>query len=112
MSSSRPIPKPPQTFRDFAARYPELAKAWEAVQAAEASAGPLDERTRRLIKLGIAIGARQEGSVHSSVRKGLAQGIPRDELEQVVALAAGTLGFPATVAAFAWVREEIAKQNG
>lgn len=112
MPDPRPLAKPPQTYRDFVARYPELARAWELIHAGGAAAGPLDERTQRLVKLGLAIGARQEGAVHSSVRKALALGIPAEELEQVVALAAGTLGFPATVAAFTWVREEIAKQAG
>jgi len=32
-------------------------------------------------------------------------GISIEELEQVVALAAGTMGMPATVAAFTWVRD-------
>jgi alkylhydroperoxidase/carboxymuconolactone decarboxylase family protein YurZ len=32
-------------------------------------------------------------------------GISVEEIEQVVALAAGTLGMPATVAAFTWVRD-------
>ena len=63
------------------------------------------------MKLGIAIGARQEGAVHSSVRKALALGITPEELEQVVALAAGTLGMPATVAAYCWVRD-VSKTRG
>jgi len=99
------LPKPPQTYRDFTARYPDLAKAWELVHKGGDAAGPLDEKTRRLVKLAIAVGAKQEGAVHSSVRKGLAQGITREEMEQVVALAVSTLGFPATVAAFSWVRD-------
>ncbi len=110
MSESR-LPKPPKTYQDFVGRYPDLAKAWELVHRGEVAAGPLEEKTRRLIKLAIAIGAKQEGAVHSSVRKAVALGIPAEELEQVVALAAGTLGFPATVAAFTWVREEIEKQS-
>jgi alkylhydroperoxidase/carboxymuconolactone decarboxylase family protein YurZ len=99
------LPKPPGTYRDFVGRYPALGKAWELVHKGGEEAGPLDEKTRRLVKLAIAIGAKQEGAVHSSVRKGLAQGISREEMEQVVALAVSTLGFPATVAAFTWVRE-------
>jgi len=105
------LPKPPRTHGEFIARYPELGKAWELINAAGKSAGPLDEKTRRLVKLGIAIGARQEGAVHSSVRKALALGITPEELEQVVALAAGTLGMPATVAAFTWVRD-VSKTGG
>ena len=97
-------PGPPQIHLTFVERYPKLAEAWE--RTAEAGQeGPLDERTARLVKLGIAIGALREGAVHSGVRKALAMGIPRDEIEQVVALAAGTLGLPATVAAYSWVQD-------
>ena len=45
-----------------------------------------------MVKLGIAIGAMREGAVHSSVRKALASGITKKEVDQVIALAAGTLG--------------------
>ena len=65
----------------------------------------MDDRTARLVKLGIAIGAMREGSVHASVRKAKALGIATEEIEQVVALAAGTIGMPSTVAAWSWVRE-------
>jgi alkylhydroperoxidase/carboxymuconolactone decarboxylase family protein YurZ len=90
-------------------RFPELGKAWEFIHSGGKNAGPLDEKSCRLVKLGIAIGAKQVGAVHSSVRKGLATGITTEEMEQVAALAASTLGMPATVAAFNWVREEIEK---
>jgi len=33
-------------------------------------------------------------------------GIPDEELEQVVSLAAGTLGLPATVAAWTWLHDK------
>jgi 4-carboxymuconolactone decarboxylase len=98
------LPKPPKTHHEFMEAFPELAKAWESIGSA-GKTGPLDERTCRLVKLALAMGAQQEGAVHASVRKGLAMGITRDELEQVVALAAGTLGFPQTVAAYTWIRD-------
>lgn len=97
-------PKPPQTYIDFVRQFPKLDVAWRAMTDAETE-GPIDERTQRLIKLGISIGAMREGAVHSNVRKALAQGITREELMQVVALAASNLGMPATVAVFTWVRE-------
>lgn len=100
------LPKPPAMYSEFVERYPDLGDAW-ALIAEAGSKGPLDEPTVRLVKLGVAIGALREGSVHSGVRKALAQGIEPAALEQVVAAAAGTLGLPATVAAYSWVREVI-----
>lgn len=97
-------PEPPSTYKEFVARYPKLAQAWEKISEAGAE-GPLDEETSRLVKLGIAIGAMREGAVHSSVRKARALGISREAVEQVVALAASTMGLPSTVAVWSWARD-------
>lgn len=103
----------PQAHQDFIARYPGLAQAWELIAQASRQ-GPLDEKTVRLLKLATAIGAMREGSVHASVRKALALGIPRAEIEQVVAIAASALGLPAVVAVYTWVQDELtgAKKAG
>lgn len=100
------LPEPPATHHTFVTRYPKLGEAWELIGKAGTD-GPLDAATQRLVKLGIAIGAMREGAVHSCVRKALAQDITPAALEQVVALAAGTLGMPATVAAFTWVGDVV-----
>jgi len=101
-------PQPPKTYEKFRQRYPKLGAAWEMIGEAGRD-GPLDAKTARLIKLAVAIGAMREGAVHSSVRKALGAGISVPEIEQVVALAAGTLGMPSTVAVFTWVHDEIDK---
>jgi alkylhydroperoxidase/carboxymuconolactone decarboxylase family protein YurZ len=104
------MPEPPDTYKEFTARYPKLSQAWALIgQAGEQ--GPLEERTARLVKLGIALGAMREGAVHSSVRKALALGVTRQELDQVIALAAGTLGLPSTVAVYSWVRDTIEEKE-
>lgn len=97
---------PPKTYTAFTQRFPDLARGWEAMRDAE-SRGPLDEKTRRLIKLGIALGGMKEGAVHSGVRKAVEAGASRPEIEQVVALAASTLGLPSTVAVYSWVLEQL-----
>ncbi len=105
------LPKAPKTFTEFAARFPKLIEGWEAIAEAGAQ-GPLDERTARLVKLGIAVGAMREGAVHASVRKARALGIPMEAVEQVVALAAGTIGLPGAVAAWSWARDsEVSRQS-
>ena len=104
-------PKPPRAFTAFTEKYPKLAQAWE-LMAEEGRRGPMDEKTQRLVKLAVAIGAMRQGAVHSSVRKALALGITPEELEQTVALAAGTLGMPSTVAVFAWVQDELVEDDG
>jgi len=105
------IDEPPPAYLDFVGRYPKLGDAWERVGEAGVE-GPLDMPTVRLVKLGIAIGAMREGSVHADVRKALAAGVAPEAIEQVVALAAGTLGFPSTVVVFTWVREVVHSHRG
>jgi alkylhydroperoxidase/carboxymuconolactone decarboxylase family protein YurZ len=104
MAKPASLPKPPSAYTDFVTRFPKLGQAWDLL-AEGGKDGPLDERTARLVKLAIAIGAQKEGAVHASVRKALAMGITREELDQVVALSAGTLGLPSAVAAHTWVEE-------
>lgn len=103
-------PKPPATYSRFIKRYPKLGQAWELIAQAGAE-GPLDDKTARLVKLGVALGAMREGAVHASIRKARAMGISVAEIEQVVALAAGTLGLPATVATYSWIGD-LLKQSG
>ncbi len=96
--------KPPAAHSEFVRRFAKLGQAWDLVNE-EGSGGPLDAKTQRLVKLAIAIGAMREGAVHSGVRKARDAGASLEELEQVVALGASTIGFPATVAAWTWIRE-------
>lgn len=97
--------KPPKAYERFIQRYPKLGDAWESVREAEAD-GPLEPKVSRLVKLGIAVGAQHIGAVHSAVRKARSAGASRHEIEQVVALAAGTIGFPSAVAVSGWIGEE------
>lgn len=97
--------KPPAMHQRFVRRYPRLGEAWDLVNA-EGAAGPLDAKSQRLLKLAIAIGAMREGAVHSGVRKARDIGASVAEMEQVVALAASTIGLPSAVAVWSWVREE------
>jgi len=96
--------KPPRTFDEFSAAFPKLREAWDLLGDA-AKEGPLDAKTQRLIKLGIAVGAMREGAVHSSVRKARAAGASDEEMNQVVALASSVIGMPSAVAVWTWIRD-------
>jgi AhpD family alkylhydroperoxidase len=100
-------PKLPATFKDFITRFPALGDAHESVADAVAAAGPLDAKTCELIKIGISLGAGLDSAVRSHVRKALQAGATEAEIEQAVLLAYNTLGFPRTVAAWTWARQQI-----
>lgn len=99
--------KAPAAHRKFVERFAKLGKAWE-LASEEAKVGPLDLKAQRLVKLAVAIGALREGAVHSSVRKARDVGVSLAAMEQVVALAASTIGLPSAVAVWTWVRDEAA----
>lgn len=103
--------QPPAAHQRFVRRFPQIGQAWDLVNA-EGAQGPLDARTQRLLKLAIGVGALREGAVHSGVRKALDAGASAEEIEQVVALAASTIGFPSAVAAWSWVRDVLDAQAG
>lgn len=95
----------PHVYRGFRDTYPAVASALDGLAEAVDGASSLDERTARLIKLGMAIGAEADGAVRSNVRKALAAGATADEIRQVALLALTTCGFPAAVAGFGWIDE-------
>jgi len=97
--------RPPAVHRQFVVRFPRLGKAWDLVNE-EGGTGPLDQKTQRLVKLAVAIGAMREGAVHSGVRKARDAGASLAEMEQVVALAASTIGLPSAVAVWTWMRDQ------
>ena len=98
----------PPTYRRFAELNPAVSTAYESLGDACAQAGPLDSRTRELIELALAVGARLEGGVHSHVRRALDVGATASEIRHVVTLAVPTLGFPNAAAAFTWIEDMLA----
>ncbi|UNX54005.1 carboxymuconolactone decarboxylase family protein [Georgenia sp. TF02-10] len=100
----------PEVYTSFRERFGDVARAQDALARTVDDAGPLDERTSRLVKLGIALGAQAEGAVRSNVRRALAAGASVAEIEQVILLGMTTRGFPATVAAWQWMREVVGEE--
>jgi 4-carboxymuconolactone decarboxylase len=98
----------PAAYREFRGRYPRVADALDQLGEASAGAGPLDERTQRLVHLGIAVGALAEGAVRSNVRRALDAGATVDEVRHVSLLAITTGGFPTAIAGLTWTEEVLA----
>jgi alkylhydroperoxidase/carboxymuconolactone decarboxylase family protein YurZ len=100
------MPKlPPSGAGRLETDYPEVWKNYTALGKSVAEAGELDARTRRLLKIALAIGAASEGAVHSHVRQARDEGILAADIRQVALLAITTLGFPAAMAAYSWVND-------
>ena len=101
----------PDVYKDFIKQYPDIQKHYDALANSCHKAGPLDKKSRRLIKLGISIGMNSEGGVRSHARRAMEEGITPDEIRHVVLLAFTTSGFPYMIAAYKWVEEVISKKQ-
>ncbi len=98
----------PTSVSDFRAKYPSVWAAFAKLGEACHEAGPLDEKARRLVKLGIAVSHRHEGAVHSAVRNALRSGVTAEEMFHVAILAVTTIGWPTAYAAMTWIDEALA----
>lgn len=101
----------PKRYQKFTEDYPQVAEAYEKLGEAVHQAGPLDEKTRALIKLSISLGAGMEGAVHSHTRKALKAGATCEEIRHAVMLALPTLGLPSTMAGMSWVDEVLESKD-
>ena len=95
----------PKRFTDFVKAYPEVGKAYNELGHAVGAAGPLDSKTRQLVKIGIAIAAGLEGGTHSHVRKALDAGASPDEIRHAALQCLTTVGFPAMMKGMSWVED-------
>lgn len=93
----------PARYVQFQKRFPRVFEAYDALGAATAESGPLDGKSRALVKLGLAVGGQMEGAVHSHTRRALEAGCSKEEIRHVVLLATTTLGFPSMIKALSWV---------
>lgn len=97
----------PKRYQKFKEEYPEAGKQYEALGTAVHASGPLDDKTRALVKFAISVGARLEGGAHSHIRKAIEAGVKTEELKHVALLAIPTIGLPSSMAAMSWIDDII-----
>ncbi len=96
-------------FEKFIRDYPEIAVAYETLGDAVHKQGPLDEKSRALVKLAISAGSKMEGAVHSQVKKALKVKLTKAEIRQVALLSIPTIGFPSAMAVLSWMDDILDK---
>jgi alkylhydroperoxidase/carboxymuconolactone decarboxylase family protein YurZ len=94
----------------FSKLYPNVWKAFKKLGEECHRAGPLDDRVRRLVKVGIAAAAQSEGAVHSAVRNARAAGVSPSEIRHDILLAITTIGFPPAMAALGWAEDVLRRK--
>ena len=106
-----PTPPPPKRYQRFKEDFPAVVEAYEELGRACHWNGPLDPRTRELIKMGISIGAGLEGATRAHVRIALEAGASEEEIRHAAVLATTTIGFPTMMRAMTWVEEAMEGQR-
>ena len=99
------VEKLPAAAGNIAKQFPDLWKAYQGLGKSASDAGPLDDRQKRLVKLGLAIALGSEGAVHSHARRALQEGFSAEDVKHAALLAIPTIGFPRAVAALSWITD-------
>ena len=71
----------PYTYLQFRDRFPTVTDAHSRLGEAAAAAGPLEEKTRSLVNLGICLGAGLASAARSHARRARDAGATLEELE-------------------------------
>jgi 4-carboxymuconolactone decarboxylase len=98
----------PEHFQDFVKRYPDVWDAHQKLSEACAESGPLDRKTRELIKVGISGAADQITALQRHAVMAVQAGATHEEVYQTVLLLITTVGFPRASAALQWAQNALA----
>lgn len=87
-------------------KYGEIYDAYENYgRLVHEKGGPLDEKTRWLIKVALSTECQNEFSLRTHIQKALKSGCTREEIEHVLLLVGPTAGFPKTMRGLLIARE-------
>jgi alkylhydroperoxidase/carboxymuconolactone decarboxylase family protein YurZ len=90
----------PGLYAEFRNRFPEIIEKNEELGRIVHEMGPLDEKTRALVKIGIAAASLNLTSVGTQVARAREAGATEDEIMHSMLLVIPTCGFPTFMQAF------------
>ncbi len=98
----------PEHFQGFVKDYPDVWEAHQKLSEACAESGPLDRKTRELIKVAISAAANQTTAVQRHAVMAVQAGASKEEICQTILLLITTVGFPRASAALQWAKNALA----
>jgi alkylhydroperoxidase/carboxymuconolactone decarboxylase family protein YurZ len=93
----------PKHFKRFVEKYPAIWEAHQKMTEACANAGPLDRKTRELIKTAIAATANLETAAERHAIMAVQEGATEEEVHQSILQMTTIVGFPRASAALKWI---------
>jgi len=99
--------KRPKTLRDFERRFPAVFRQYLALRDACDQSGPLEAKTRELIKIGIEVARKRHGGLIAHIDRAKAAGATSKEICQAMLLALPLVGFPDLLDAFVAAKKRL-----
>lgn len=96
----------PDAYESFRERFGAHIDMLDTVGEMVSQSVGMDQKTKHLVKLGIAAGAGLTGAVKAHSRQALKAGASPEQVEGVALLCLTTIGLPRSVAVLQWIREE------
>lgn len=97
----------PKTLADFEKQFPQIWKAYGWLRDTCDHEGPLDGKTRELIKIGIETALLRKGGLVAHIRRAEKAGATKGEIFQAILVAAPLVGMPAVLDAYLVAKENL-----
>lgn len=94
----------------FITNHGEVYDAYENYGRLLHNSGPLDEKTRWLIKVALSTACQYEFALRTHIIKAIKSGCSREEIEHAIMLVAPTAGFPKTMEGLLILRQEMGEE--
>jgi alkylhydroperoxidase/carboxymuconolactone decarboxylase family protein YurZ len=102
---------PPKFYTQFLQKYPEVGEKYQELGEAVHNQGPLNEKERALVKLAVSGSHLYHSAFKAHIRKALAVGLTREEIEHVALLMLPTVGFPTMMAMLGLIEEQFVNEK-
>jgi AhpD family alkylhydroperoxidase len=99
--------KRPKTLQDFEARFPAAWRSYRGLREACDHSGPLDAKTRELIKIGIEVARKRHGGLIAHIDRAKAAGASAKEIAHAILLALPLIGLPDVLDAFVTAKKRL-----
>lgn len=91
--------------KHFGEQFPEIYRAYDELVKKCHAKGPLDQKTKQLIRISVASASYLENTVKANTARAIRMGITQEEIEQAILITMPTVGYPKMVAALNWCRQ-------
>jgi AhpD family alkylhydroperoxidase len=91
----------------FEARFPGAWRQYRALREACDRTGPLDAKTRELIKIGIGVARKRQGGLIAHIDRAKAAGATDQEISHALLLALPLVGLPDVLDAFVVAKKRL-----